>query len=342
MSTFMNTLSDALQFRREERATEGKVKQMPARANNLIYREDATPPFDKFDELRRDRPFKNLWDHKTDLVDQEAYDRAITEFALGAGWSDQEVVNLIIYHRTEQIEDLNLGSNYYSDLLARVKGDAAAVAPESDSADTSKDLELLNRALKLRIAIKAVRKYGANLGTYELELENGRRVNLGDAAALLSYRTVKAALLDSGAGPLPLMKTQLWDKVCDLVDRCSGPPQVEEAPEVVEVRWLLSARLPHVSVLDVDELDRTALAKFIRQVKKTGHWAFRSTQTGRILIQIGGFTAAVRLNHGRLMSFKECGTLLGRLGWRDRKLDGEDNDGRESLRCWECPQGWKA
>ncbi|HWQ56815.1 MAG TPA: hypothetical protein VN442_24220 [Bryobacteraceae bacterium] len=94
------TIDDAIAYRREERTT-GQ-----SGATELVFRPDAEPPFDAFEQLRGDRDFKRVWEHKrTDLPDQstDTYDRAIAVHAVRAGWTDQQVVNLVIYHRVQQI-----------------------------------------------------------------------------------------------------------------------------------------------------------------------------------------------------------------------------------------------
>ena len=165
-----------------------QVVRMPARqeAPELVFDGAGQPPFDRFDQLLRDnREFRRAWDHKlSHLPDQgtEAYDRVLATMASQAGWCDQEVVDLVIaYRRRQPLEDANPGAAYFLEVLQRAKdGIDAAPADSSDNGDSEdpervrKLIAALNRALGINI-LKIV-KYGGNDGTYELTLEDGRKL----------------------------------------------------------------------------------------------------------------------------------------------------------------------
>jgi hypothetical protein len=103
----MSTIQEVMEYRRQERTGEGKVMQMPATGKvDLVFREDAAPPFDKFLALLEDRPAKQAWEHKLkDLPDQEVstYDALLARCAVNAGWGDQETVNLLLAHRKREL-----------------------------------------------------------------------------------------------------------------------------------------------------------------------------------------------------------------------------------------------
>jgi len=348
----MTSIDDAIEFRRQERAApprdEGRVVTMPARqevgGSELLFRPDATPPFDAFVQLNEDREFKKTWTRKrTDLPDQsvETYDHALAGFAVRAGWTDQQVVDLIIYHRNQQVEPLKLGSHYYADLLGQAKAAGTPTsAPATAESNRPELLDVLNRALK--IEIRKIVKYGGNGGTFELQLADGHKVDIGDAATVLSQRHVRAAIADATTDVVPALKTNQWDRIATAIFKCAGPAPIEEPPESIETRWLVRARLRTVAVLDIDERDRAGLAKIIRDdAQGSGHWAFRN-QDGQIMVQLGGLLAAIRLNHGILLSFKEGGKRLRKLGWKPRDLDGLDASGRACINVWVAPRNWES
>ncbi len=322
-----------------------QVVAMPARIPELAYRPDAAPPFDAFVQLSDDREFKKTWAHKrTDLPDQstDTYDRAVAGFAIRAGWTDQQVVDLVVYHRTQHVEPLKFGGSYYTDLLAQAKAASTpkAEAPAVDS-EGHELLEVLNRALK--IEIRKIVKYGGNGGTFELQLADGHKVDIGDAATVLSQRHVRAAIADATTDVVPALKANQWDRIAAAIFKCAGPAPIEEAPETVETRWLVRARLRTVAVIDIDERDRAGLAKVIREdAQGSGQWAFRN-QEGQVMVQLGGLLAAIRLNHGILLSFKEGGKRLRKLGWKPKDLDGLDANGRRAcINVWVAPRNWEA
>jgi hypothetical protein len=95
---------------------------------SLILDPDAEPPLGKLlalqdndakfsRSMRRDRP---------DLADQSpsSYDMSLASIAATAGWSDQEIANLLIFSRRENGDDLKLREDYYARTIARAKGPA--------------------------------------------------------------------------------------------------------------------------------------------------------------------------------------------------------------------------
>ena len=70
----------------------------------LVVDSDAEPPAMKFADLFQLKNFKATWEHTRDTrgwenASQSGYDMAVGRFAQEAGWSDQEICNLLIAHR---------------------------------------------------------------------------------------------------------------------------------------------------------------------------------------------------------------------------------------------------
>lgn len=332
----------------------GAILEARGKGVALAFHRDATPPFDKFQKLLQERAFARTWDHKhPDLAGApvEAYEAALADHAVVAGWTDQEICDLLIAHRQRWLEDPVPDTSIISDARRRAghtmppppaapRPKLVVVEPKPDSTSTPAEraaaLDALNRALGIDLA--AVVQYGPG-GRFELQFRDGRRADLGESDRLLNQRHARAAILDATRRLIPAYKTVLWDKVVERIVQAAGEVPAEEAPELVEMRWLIQSRLAHVTILDIDERDRAAVAQIIREdIDKTGHWAFRN-QDGRYRIILGGLLAAVRLNHGILMTFKDAGTRLRKLGWKPRDMDGQDDQGRVCRNAWISPAG---
>lgn len=98
----------------------------------------AEPPADKFALLSEvDQTFSLSWHHaRKDLQDQSAssYDLSLATRSLAAGWSTQEVVNLLIAHRRKHRQDLKLRRDYYERTLNRaVNGPDKRVRQEREA-----------------------------------------------------------------------------------------------------------------------------------------------------------------------------------------------------------------
>jgi hypothetical protein len=333
-----------------QRGADGpQVVEMPARGRGdaLKFHGGSQPPFDRFDQLlRENREFRRAWDHKlSHLPDQstEAYDQVLVGIALQAGWSNQEVVDLVIAHRRRQPLELETPEPaYFLKLIERAKNDPAA-APGAqavsgeDPERVQKLIAALNRALG--ISILKITKYGAVDGTYELTLVDGRKVDLGPAGNVLSHRLTKAGIADATTIVIAPFKQPAWDKICSAIFQCAGPAPIEDAAEQQEMSWWLRSCLANTSIIDVDERDRQALARALRD--RAGSWAFQS-HTGQLMIHLGGFMSAVHLRCGARPTWKECALRLRKLGFIPGDLEGKDSDGRPRLNIWRAPQGWQA
>ncbi|HWQ56814.1 MAG TPA: hypothetical protein VN442_24215 [Bryobacteraceae bacterium] len=199
-------------------------------------------------------------------------------------------------------------------------------------------LEVLNRALK--IDIRKIVKYGGNGGTFELQFADGHKVDLGDAASVLSQRSVRAAIADATTDVVPTQTAKQWDKIATAIFKCAGPAPVEEAPEQQEMGWFVQSRVHEAVVIDIDEGDRAGLAKIIRAEQTSGTWALRD-KGGRLMLQLGGLLAQIRLKHGVVLSYREGGKRLRKMGFIPRDLEGKaDENGKPRINVWVAPRGW--
>ena len=84
--------------------------------DTLMVNPDAEPPFDKLDALWTAEPrFYQSWRRKRpDMQDQSAsaYDMSLASFAVSAGWTDQEITDLLVAHRVKHGDDLKRPGYY--------------------------------------------------------------------------------------------------------------------------------------------------------------------------------------------------------------------------------------
>ena len=144
--------------------------------------------------------------------------------ALAAGWTGQEVVNLLIAHRRKHGEDLKLRKDYYERTLnlamagkgveeRRQLADALQNGedlPEHVAKDPAEVLALLSDALKVNIT-KFVR-YRGDGNSYELEV-NGRTVSAPGVEDFDSQTRFRRMLLDHTDIRIPAFKADGWDAI---------------------------------------------------------------------------------------------------------------------------------
>lgn len=115
-----------------------RVDEPPA-SETLDLNPKANPPFEKFDLLLEVEPRCRLsWEHnRADLADQSqsAYDQSLANFAAMAGWTGQEIADLIIANRRKHSADLKLRRDYYRRTIANARKAVQARVPRTVDED---------------------------------------------------------------------------------------------------------------------------------------------------------------------------------------------------------------
>ena len=230
---------------------------------SIVVRPDAEPPERKFDVLvDNSKPFAQAWKRRRpSMKDQSpsAYCLSLATYAAQGGWADQEITDLLVAWRRRHDATVKPAGWYAITIAKARKGheEEASDHPEgcrcSECAEGRQTpTETLGATLGLSVA--RIIKRGQVGGTYELKLADGSTVILGDAAALLSFRICRAAVLDTAARVLPAGLRNSWPDVAALVAR--GAEVVELPGEDEEViAWLTD----HVSEADHNHTDSLEL-----------------------------------------------------------------------------------
>jgi hypothetical protein len=234
--------SDFDEFILDEAVT---VEQRKGQAESIGFelRADANPPFDKFQALCDNDPkFVSSWNReRTDLQDQSAsgYDMSLASRARQAGWTRQQIIDLLVAHRRRHGDDLKLDHRRYYELtiLNAEKSIANAEAQEQIDAlvqdDTTEPGDrrpnlLANlstlfgieiRQLVCQIAIKADGRSDGD-GQYILETNLGT-VWLGGIAALQNQNIFIRKVADNTKRAIEPVKGPIWHKRFQaLLDAC--------------------------------------------------------------------------------------------------------------------------
>lgn len=196
----------------------------------------ADPPAHKLAALiTNDEKFALSWERRrTDFADQSgsAYDMSLSTIAASAGWSDQEIANLLISARRKHSDDLKLRVDYYQRTISKAKtriegdramqeivegGDEAALggtAVHVDPDARAKILDMVSKAMGIRIS--RVVKQGKEIANYSLILGDGLEVLIGKSSALMDLRTVRARVYAVADVAVKSMKAAEWLKVCNM------------------------------------------------------------------------------------------------------------------------------
>lgn len=240
----------------------------------------AEPPFDKFWALLEgDQKFKQSWDRKRkDMGESPSeYDMSLANFAVRAGWSDQEVVNLLIAWRRRHGESLKLDRpDYYALTVGKNRqrwqqeAETAQTIEEMASTPTTEDGEVDREKIRamlssvLGVEVKRFVQHRSAQPKYRLETDTASIV-IGDSAAVLSQSKFRAQVFAIARKVLPKFKDREWEQIVrGLGELCEVEDIGEEATERGQARtWIASYLAAHPPLEDRDEAAKKGTA-FVR------------------------------------------------------------------------------
>lgn len=195
--------------------------------------------FEKWDLLCDIYPkLRQTFNHKRkDFVDQSLsiYDLALAAILKNNGWSDQETIDLLIYHRKKYGDDGKTGrADYYERTLSRVytlldfeslpvdviadqaaeDNDAPAAEPNSvEALDQRRAVILEHLSKQLALPISAFVRVHAEPIYFRLELETGQKIKLGGTAQIVNQNVFRAKVGDETLILIPKKTKAQWDAI---------------------------------------------------------------------------------------------------------------------------------
>jgi hypothetical protein len=206
---------------------------------------------DKFDLLAELEPkFMATWRHKRkDFQDQSlsTYDMSLAALTLRAGWTDQEIVNLLIHHRRKYGDDKidgrgQLRRDYYDRSLSRAKAfngvsddDSPSnpdPTPEATPAPTpeARAEKLKKLSEMLGANIKNIARVMEDPPYFRLDLATGVSINLGDAGGILNMNTFRNKVATASKLVIPRFSAAKWDNIAGRLLEVSA----DERPDPIE------------------------------------------------------------------------------------------------------------
>lgn len=313
---------------------------------SLELRPDAEPPFSKFQALIEVEPaFKQSWERKRkDLTDQTAssYDMSLASLAVIAGWSDQEIANLVVASRRKHGDDLKLRLDYYSRTVARAHENHARVVAAEQMDEVTEVLKEARRSgddeqvrdarrgahesISQQLGVEVIRiiKFRATPPSYRM-ITPTVGVDLGGPADILSWSTFKAQVAGATDWIIPRFKTQAWDRLTQmLLDVCEEQDTGIEATEQGQVQtWLdeyLTSRPP------IEEVDQAVMTEY------------PYLEAGQVHVFGANLRRWLWLQRSERVSQKDLGRMLRVFGCEPVRLTVSIDGGARTTRSvWRIP-----
>ena len=302
---------------------------------------EAVPPLLKLDALRKaNLKFRRSWEQdRKDMADQSpsAYDLSMATMAMQAGWSDQEVVNLIICWRRKHDHDLKLRENYYVVTIEKAKepieiaqaeeqlNEALLLSPEDLPEVLKETLETLFRVDIIRIV-----KYMGDPPVYYMYTKQGD-ITLGEINSITSQTKFQNMVATITGVWISAVSKKAWDKrVQALLLACEEIDVGDASHPTQETNAWLEEYLLEKPPREDDEWEKAAEAKqpFILH--------------GKVHIFLDDFRKWLDLNIGEQVTSHALGRRLRQCQARTEKINVRVGNSRTSRTTWQLPERYHA
>jgi hypothetical protein len=301
-------------------------------------------PFEKFDMLASVEPrFRQTWEHaRKDLNDTSlsSFDYSLANFALQAGWTDEEIRSLLIAHRKKWCADLKYDGYYTLTIQNARKTTRSAVAMEMigeipSKEDDNRPQEQRNADIlatlsdRLGIELTHVIRYTSDPPQYRIETDTGS-VMLGGVRGLIEESLFRNAVADCTRHFLPSIKKE-WGRIAQLLlDCCEDVSLGDGSTSYGQIAGWIDEYLDEHTVLE--SADLISLAPF-----KTTHNA-----ESRTVIVGPEFKKWIASKYDEKIDGKELGRLFRLFGAEPKTMPFKKSDDSYTTRyCWILPKGTK-
>ena len=294
---------------------------------------DATANDDKKNDLWNIEPkaFHSYERERKDLKDQSAssYDLSLANYCVQAGWTDQEIVNLLIESRRKHGDDLKLRYDYYQRTIAKAREVQTIEPAKPIEDDSSNDEKRQNAITKLRDSLKvpnlvSVIQRGTSNSVYELKLSDNTYIVLGSSSEVRQQSKVADRLFDAGI---------ILDKFSSEKWRDNVLTTIREAVLIVETQTDAEELHGYISNyfnmngyrseywdnrngINLNHEDKEELVEKISRLRNRGFYDYA---TGQAYLPLQHFLQFINNNSGKRWTQREITTFLSRYGFVNRQ-----------------------
>ena len=295
--------------------------------NGFSLSPDANPNAEKLVLLfQASAKARASWEHRrNDLTDQSlsAYDLSLASIAVQYGWSDQEIVDLVIAHRRKHGGDLKLRQDYHQRTIGLIHQRQEQSLAESRIEDLlftggeSNDLlEEVSQAIGIRM-LRIIRYLG-DPPLFWIETPVGS-LTVNTFLDRIAFRNT---LANATKHLMPEMSKKSWNNVAKAMLQASIDVDLGDPsdPHNEAQTWLTDYLLVKPPTEDF-ETQTDFQDPFVKD--------------GVTYIFLDGFRTWVDLSRSERISAKDMARRLRMLGWAPKSIGLRTSDGqRRTLRCW--------
>ncbi len=281
--------------------------------------------------MAQDMRFRNTWlRQRHDLKDQSqsGYDLALADFGVEAGLTEQQIVDLIVHHRSLYAQKQRTRIDYFQRTIAKAyrqgptteTPQAAPDAPEDRPAgggnampgpELSKALrcEQISRVLGVRIV--RLLKITGKEPAYHMELEDAK-IEFPNVGKLISQEAVRVAIAAAVGKLIPRIKPKHWEQLAQIMlDACI----VEQGS--VEMEWEGAARTYVAQYLAETAFIESIDGQTVQNQRKP------MVIDGQIAINASDLQIYVNKTTFQNLSVKAIASMLSVMGGKQMRVRGQ-------------------
>jgi len=337
-------IPEAVQVKAKKKAT----REKNSTASVPSFNPNAQPPIEKLEKLQENPKFKRTWNRQRhDLQDQSAssYCQCVAVFAVQAGWTDQEAINLIITWRRkhgEPAKDAAWYARQINDAHAKISETSAKANEKTEQAhrqaeiheildgyDADEELtddrraEIIDMLSRLfHIEITRITKYRLDPPLYRLELEH-ETIILGDVTKLITQSAFRAKMAAAAGHLIPKFSSLQWEKAATMLLHACTDERIDEATDAGQVSEWLDQYLEQRTICEDANEAAPKRQPF--------------THNDGLYFYLDDFITWLRLKSMSLIETKDLAVKLKIGGCANETLNVAINGKRTTRYCWKIP-----
>ncbi len=325
-------------------------------SRGLVLNPEAEPSLLMMEALLQQDPrFRRTWEHtRSDLSDQSpsGYDLALAHATVQAGWSDQDVVNLLLTFRRKHHLQPKPRIDYYEMTLAKArgslehehvvqsaldmadslgnageKGESANAGGRVGADDKSQKLKALSQLFR-KVDIQQIDRFSGATTTYVIVTDRGRVHLRGIQELLNQTRFIERVAEETGEVLDISLKKPQWNRVAQLMLHAGVDHEMGEvgSPEAECQAWI------EMYLMDREVGEDQALAAAER---------LPLLDQSRVHIHLYNLMEWVRSQLGVKTDSHDMAERLLTLGWSPARFNVVVGGRRTTYRCWRCGEDYQ-
>lgn len=308
--------------------------------DDLILDSEADISARKLTRLCTEKPeFKATWEHRRkDFKDSSpsAYSFALAYYAHADGWTNQEIVDLIISFRREHGHDLKLKRiDWYRTVLENVatavrdnRGETFVTEfPDEESNETRENaFELLSKYIEIEVT--GMESHGSGEEIYVLKLVDGKEINIGTVEKLANFNQFALRCYE-GVKRFPKDVTKkAWKTLLERI-----------GPYITDVKHQDAERDYVTATAVIDFVYKGKSSKFGGDIARSKYMTIKKQEPyvegDKVYLSVKGYAAFIAESHHTRIDEREFRRNLSAIGFKQVHVEAFEGQDRVQRRYWE-------